>query len=188
MVCYDLKAILFQRCYFQIFAPCRHFQITTRAQLSLPVPVFKAAEWFPDLSKNSCLSLPTEACVMARTRLRLHRHGGTESSPCARLSPPNLWTCFLPLASPRTPILTDACNEGHANPARASAASVPWSLGGAGREGMSERSGLVCGSHAKSVSCVQCRGVGLQGCFAGREIIKKSPIPPPSASQFAAAA
>lgn len=54
-----------------------------------------------------------------------------------------------------------------------------------------EGRGLFCGSHARSIICVpgvQCRGVGLQCHFLGREIIPKSPIPPSSASQFAAGA
>lgn len=40
MICYDLKAIRSQQCYFKIFAPCRHLQIRTQAQLFFSGPFF----------------------------------------------------------------------------------------------------------------------------------------------------
>lgn len=40
MICYDLKGMQSQQCYFKIFAPCRHFQIRTQAQLSFSGPIF----------------------------------------------------------------------------------------------------------------------------------------------------
>lgn len=80
---------------------------------------------------NKSLSLPTAACMTAGARHEKHYL----SSP---LSPVPI-EALQPLASSHASIPADVCKGGSANPARDSAASIPWCLEGTSREGMSGR-------------------------------------------------